>query len=172
MRYLLSLLFALFVLASCEVKVDTGKDEKQEKPVQKRSRIRNNIVIQTTGGVTVEQAFLTYEDDGSFVSDSNMTTINKPVKLNMVVKGWKAKEDAVFLDASQTITTSDGDLVLDKKGMLDHLGALSPKDAEYLRFQFVITRLYKLFDYFQVEVVARNKQADQQVKASFQMHVE
>ena len=76
------------------------------------------------------------------------------------------------MDASQRITTSDGDLVLDKKGMLDHLGGLSPTDAEYLRFQFVITRLYKIFDYFEVEVVARNKAFDQQLKASFQMHVE
>lgn len=172
MRSLFIPLLLLFVLSSCEVKVNTGSEEKGEKSLRNRSRIRNNIAIETTGGVTVEQAFLTYEDDGSFVSDSNATTINKPVKLNMVVKGWKAKEGKVFLDAAQTITTSDGDLVLDKKGMLDHLGGLSPNDAQYLRFQFVITRVYKIFDYFQVEVMARNKTFDQQVKASFQMHVE
>ena len=83
MRLFLFLL--LFAFAACEGKVTAPANDNKENTPRNRRRIRNNIVIHTTGGVTVEQAFLTYEDDGTFVSDSNATTINQLVKLNMVV---------------------------------------------------------------------------------------
>lgn len=168
MRYLL--LFVLF-LSACEVKVSTGAD-KTETPARNTSKIRNGIDVATTGDVKVEQAFLTYADNGSFVSDSNVSTINRPVKLNLVVSGWKGKDGKVSIDAAQKMTTSEGGVVLDEKDMFGAANPVSEKDAGYLSFQCVITRLDKLFDYFLVDVSARNKDADQQIKASFKMHVE
>lgn len=170
MRYLF--LF-LFLFASCEVKVNTnGTDEKQEKPVRKKGKIRNGIEVQSSGGLKVEQAFLTYEDSGNFVQEDNLTTLNKPVKIHLVVKGWKPKNGKVYLDAEQKIVTNEGDLLLHEKNMLKEMGGIDPQDAQYLNFRFVITRLEKLFDYFLVEVMARNEAYDQQVKASFKIHIE
>lgn len=166
MRYLF--VFLLF-LSACEVKVGTGRTEE---PARNKSKIRNGIAVSTTGGVKVEQAFLTYADNGSFVSDSNVSTINRPVKLNLIVSGWKATDGKLSLDAGQKMTTSEGGVVLDEKDMFGAANPVSEKDAEYLSFQCVITRLNKLFDYFVVDVSVRNKNADQQIKASFKMHVE
>jgi hypothetical protein len=169
MRYLLLL---LVVLSSCEVKVSTGHEETKEKKAGNKNKIRNGIDIKSSGGVNIEQAFLTYVEDGSFVSEDNSTGINKPVKLNLIVKGWKEKEGKVYLDAEQKVTTSEGNLILDKKNMLAEFTDISPKDAEYLSFQVVITRLNKIFDYFLVEVKAWNKEFDQTVEASFKIHIE
>ena len=172
MRYLI---FLIILLSSCELKVKTGKNEKEEtaeKPTRNRSKIRNGIEIKTSGGLKVEQAFLTYEEDGSFVGEDNVTTINKPVKLTLIVKGWKEKDGGVMIDAEEKVTTSEDEPVLHQKDMLAELGIIPPKNAEYLNFKFVITRLNKLVDYFLVEAVARNKNFDQELKASFKMHVE
>jgi len=174
MRYLI-LLLVLF--SACEVKVSTGDDEKEknkktEKPGRNKNKIRNGIEIETIGGLKVDQAFLTYQDDGSFLDEENVTTINKPVKLNLVIKGWKGDDAQVSLDAEQKITTSEGDLLMHKKNMLKDMKSISSKDAEYLSFEFVITKLNKIFDYFLVEAHAWNTEYDQSVKASFKIHVE
>ena len=170
MRYLIIL---LLVLSACEVKVSTGTGtDKAEVAARNTAKIRNAIDVSTTGYIKVEQAFLTYADNGSFVSDSNVTTINRPVKLNLIVSGWKGTDGKVSIDAAQKITTNEGGVVLDEKDMFKDSNPVSEKDAGYLSFQCVITSINKLFDYFLVEVIARNKDADQQVKASFKMHVE
>lgn len=169
MRYLLML---LVVLSSCEVKVSTSGDDKKEKNAVNKSKIRNGIEVKTTGGVTVEQAFLTYADDGTFVGENNVTAINKPVKINLVVKGWKEKEGKVYIDAEQKVTTSEGDTLLLEKDMLAAVGEITAKQAEFLNFQVVITKLNKIFDYFLVQVKARNTKADQVAEASFKIHIE
>jgi hypothetical protein len=158
--------------SACEVKVNTGAaDAKEEAPARNKNKIRNGIELTTTGGVQVEQAFLTYVDNGSFVSDSNVTTINRPLKLNLLATGWSGGEK-IALDAEQKITTSEGDVVLEQKDMLKEANPIALKDAGYLSFQFVITRLNKLFDYFLVEVSVRNKEANQQILAKFKIHIE
>ena len=88
------------------------------------------------------------------------------------MKGWKEKEGQVDLDAEQKVITSENDLILHQQDMLAKVGSISPENAEYLNFQFVITRLNKILDYFLVEAIARNKNFDQVLKASFKMHVE
>ena len=107
MRLLLLLLLA-GVFYSCEVKVNAPGATK-ESPLGK---IRNGIEVKANG-VDVEQAFLTYED-GTLVDESNTTSVNKKLKINFVVKGWKAENDKVALEANEKITTSDGDIVMDE----------------------------------------------------------
>lgn len=170
MRYLF--LFALVIFLSCEVKVGTKTDDSKGVRVANKDKIRNGIKIKTSGGVTVEQAFLTYAVDGGFVDESNITGVNKAVKINLVVKGWKGTSDKIYIDAQQKVTTNEGDLVLDKKDMLAEAGEISPKDAEFLNFQVVITKLNKIYDYFLVEVRATNKGTDQSLEASFKIHIE
>ncbi len=168
MRHLIVILLFLSALQA----ESQRNNNKHKEPVRNRSKIRNGIKIAATGEAKVEQAFLTYVDNGSFVSDSNVSNINRPVKLNLIVTGWKAASGKLFLDAGEKITTSEGDVILDEKDMFKDANPVSEKDAGYLSFQCVITRLNKLFDYFLVEVAARNKDTDQQVKARFKLHIE
>jgi len=168
------LFFFAILFSSCEVKINTGKkeNEHQKKPVRNKNKIRNGIKIQTTGGLRVEQAFLTYEDDGSFLDEENVTTINKPVKLNLVIKGWKEKDGKVFMDAEQKITTDDDKTLLHMKNMLAKEESFNPEYAEFLNFRFNVTHLNKIYNYFVVEARAWNKKFDQEVNASFKIHVE
>ena len=110
MRPLLLFLFA-GMLYSCEVKVNAPGTKNISS-----AKIRNGIDVNAKG-VKVEQAFLTY-DDGSLVDESNTTSVNKKLKINFVVKGWKAENDKVALEANEKITTSDGDVIMDEQEII------------------------------------------------------
>ena len=126
-------LFLLFLLSaalySCEVKVNTpGTANKSA-----GGKIRNGINVNAKG-VEVEQAFLTY-DDGSLVDENNTTSVNKKLKINFVVKGWKADNGQVALEANEKVTSSDGDVIMDEKELFSRGGlqTISAADAEFPR---------------------------------------
>lgn len=169
MRCVLLLAVALL---GCEVKINTGNEAAPAIQDRKKGgKIRNGVIIKTTGGVAVEQAYLTRVADSSLIASDNVVDVNEPVKLNLVIEGWKDKGGKLYLDAEQKVTTSEGDLVLHKKNMFESLGALSAEDAKYIHFQVKITRTTKLFDYFLVEVRAGNTRFDQSVEASFKINL-
>ena len=166
MRHLLLLLLP-GVFYSCEVKVNApGATEKS--PLGK---IRNGIEVKATG-VEVEQAFLTYED-GTLVDEANTTSVNKKLKINFVVKGWKAENDKVALEANEKITTSDGDIVMDEKELFSRGGmeTISAADAEYPRLSVVISQLSKLHDFYLVSFKIWNKGTDQSIEGNYKFHL-
>jgi hypothetical protein len=166
MRHLLLLLLA-GVFYSCEVKVNAPGATK-ESPLGK---IRNGIEVKANG-VDVEQAFLTYED-GTLVDESNTTSVNKKLKINFVVKGWKAENDKVALEANEKITTSDGDIVMDEKELFSRGGmeTISAADAEYPRLSVVISQLSKLHDFYLVSFKIWNKGTDQSIEGNYKFHL-
>ena len=166
MRHLLLLLLA-GVFYSCEVKVNApGASEKPS-----LGKIRNGIEIKANG-VEVEQAFLTYED-GTLVDESNTTSVNKKLKINFVVKGWKAENDRVALEANEKITTSDGDIVMDEKELFSRGGmeTISAADAEYPRLSVVISQLSKLHDFYLVSFKIWNRGTDQSIEGNYKFHL-
>ena len=144
MRPLLLFLFA-GMLYSCEVKVNAPGTKNISS-----AKIRNGIDVNAKG-VKVEQAFLTY-DDGSLVDESNTTSVNKKLKINFVVKGWKAENDKLALEANEKITTSDGDVIMDEQELFSKGGleTISAADAEYPRLSVVINQVNKLYDFYLV----------------------
>ena len=163
--FLLILLVGMFY--SCEVKVNTpGKGNKTS-----GAKIRNGINVNAKG-VQVEQAFLTYED-GSLVDESNTTSVNKKLKINFVVKGWKAENDQVALEANEKVTTSDGDVILDEKELFSKGGvqAISAADAEFPRLSVVISQVNKLYDFYLVSFKIWNKGTDQSIEGNYKFHV-
>ena len=166
MRLLLLVLLA-GIFYSCEVKVNApGSTTKTS-----AGKIRNGIDINAKG-VKVEQAFLTYED-GSLVDESNTTSVNKRLKINFVVKGWKAENDKVVLEANEKVTTSDGDIILDEKELFSKggMGAISAADAEYPRLSVVINQVPKLYDFYLVTFKIWNKGADQSIEGNYKFHI-
>ena len=166
MRHLLLLLLA-GVFYSCEVKVN-APGATQKSPLGK---IRNGIEVKANG-VEVEQAFLTYED-GTLVDESNTTSVKKKLKINFVVKGWKAENDKVALEANEKITTSDGDIVMDEKELFSKGGmeTISAADAEYPRLSVVISQLSKLHDFYLVTFKIWNKGTDQSIEGNYKFHL-
>ncbi len=135
------------------------------------AKIRNGIDINAKG-VDVEQAFLTYEDC-SLVDESNITSVNKKLKINFVVKGWKAENDKVALEANEKITTSDGDIIIDEKELysLGGMEAISAADAEYPRLSVLINQVSKLYDFYLVSFKIWNKGTDQSIEGNYKFHL-
>jgi hypothetical protein len=166
MRFLL-LFFLSVLLFACEVKVNApDADNKTAK-----GKIRNGININAKG-VDVEQAFLTYED-GSLVDETNSTSVNKKLKINLVVKGWKTENDQVALEANEKVTTSDGDVIMDEKELFTKGGmqTISAADAEFPRLSVVINQLPKLYDYYLVQFKIWNRGTDQSIEGSYKFHI-
>jgi hypothetical protein len=166
MRHLFLLLLA-GVFYSCEVKVNAPGATKKTT----LGKIRNGIEVKANG-VDVEQAFLTYED-GTLVDESNTTSVNKKLKINFVVKGWKAENGKVALEANEKITTSDGDIVMDEKELFSRGGmeTISAADAEYPRLSVVISQLSKLHDFYLVSFKIWNKGTDQSLEGNYKFHL-
>lgn len=166
MRFFL-LSFLSVILFACEVKVNTpGADTKTAK-----GKIRNGININAKG-VEVEQAFLTYED-GTLVDETNSTSVNKKLKINLVVKGWKAENDQVALEANEKVTTSDGDVIMDEQELFSKGGmqTISAADAEFPRLSVVINQLPKLYDHYLVQFKIWNRGTDQSVEGYYKFYI-
>lgn len=162
-------LFALVLfLSSCEVKVTTPGSVTKSTST---SKIRNGIKV-NANGVIVEQAFLTY-DDGSLVDETNTTGVNRKLKVNFVVKGWKAENGKVALEANEKVTTNDGDVVMDEKQLFSNGGieAVSVEDAQYPRLSVVITQVNKLYDFYLVSFKIWNRGTEQSLEGEYKFHI-
>lgn len=161
-------LFILVLFYACEVKVSTpGASTKNIAT----GKIRNGIKF-TPKGISVEQAFLTYED-GSLVDESNTTSVNRKLKINFVVKGWKGENGKVALEANEKVTTNDGDVILDEKELFSRGGlqAISVEDAQYPRLSVVINQVNKLYDFYLVSFKIWNRGTDQALEGEYKFHI-
>lgn len=165
MRFVL-LFFLAGIVYSCEVKVNAPGSNKTA-----AGKIRNGIKIDAKG-VEVEQAFLTY-DDGSLVDETNTTSVNRKLKINFVVKGWKAEDGQVALEANEKVTTSEGDIIMDEKELFSKGGlqTISAADAEFPRLSVVITQVPKLYDFYLVSFKIWNRGTEQSIEGNYKFHI-
>lgn len=177
MRYSVILLMALAAcgdnnLAATSQKERTGSTARPVSQQETSSKIRNNIEVMGSGGVTVEQAYLTY-DDGTLVSEDNVTNVNKKLVLNLVVSGWEVQGGKVHLEASEKLMTSEGQVLLDEPQLFTKSGlqALSPEDARYLRLNIVITGVNELSDYYEVAFKVWNLYTQQFVYGNYRFYI-
>jgi hypothetical protein len=166
MRFFL-LLAATAVFYSCEVKVNTP----QSAGKAGAGKIRNGIKLNAKG-VTVEQAFLTYED-GSLVDESNTTSVNRKIKINFVVSGWKEEDGKVALEANEKVTTSDGDVIMDEKELFSGGGltTVSAEDAQFPRLSVVVNQVNKLYDFYLVSFRIWNRGTDQSIEGEYKFYI-
>lgn len=158
MRYLL---LAIFLFSACKSEV--------KYPVAEG--VRNGIQLRTNG-VLIEQAFLTYED-GSPVDESNTTTLNKKLKINFVVQGWREQNGQVQLEASEKVMTSDDAVIMDEKELFSKAGmkALSPVDAQFLRLTVEVNGMRQLHEYYLVSFRIWNKGTDQWIEGEYKFRL-
>jgi hypothetical protein len=133
--------------------------------------IRNGIELRTNG-VLVQQAFLTHED-GSSVDESNTTTLNKKIKINFVVQGWREQNGQVALEANEKVITSDGDVIMDEKELFSKGGmkTLSPVDAQFPRLTVEVNGRRKLHEYYLVSFKIWNKGTDQWIEGEYKFRL-
>lgn len=166
---LIACIIPLIFLFSCEVKVNTDKDA-SSKTINSKDAFRNGIKFTEKGGLKVEQAFLTYED-GKLVDEKNITSLGKPLVLNLVMDGWKSENDSLRIGASEKVTASEGTVVMNETDLFADNRQVSKKDARFLTLQVVLNKLNMLVDYFLVDFQFWNKDADQSVTGQYKFYI-
>lgn len=155
-------------LLSCEVKVDTHNGVKIE--AASGSKIRNGIQLNAKG-LKVEQAFLVYED-GSLVAEDNKAKINEPVKMRLIISNWKEENGLVFADASEKITTSEGEVLVNEPNLFaSYTDGIKAADAKYIILTAIITKVDKLYDYFLVSFRVWDKKGDGEITGSYKLYL-
>jgi hypothetical protein len=175
---LTAILFSAIVLCSCELKVKTPEKEKtsvgNEKPYSRnKNRIRNEIELGTIGGVKVEQAFLTYADDGSLIDEQNITELGRKITLHLVIDGWKADGDKAYLEASEKVTSNEGDVIFEDKNLFKEYDTtgVSLSDAKLITLNVGLKKVNKLFDFFIVDFSIWNEKASQSIKGKYKFYI-
>ena len=165
MRKIINFLLSSLLLVSCEVKVNTHGDDKSG------GKIRNDIQFKENG-LKVEQAFLLFED-GKLVPSNNKVDLGQWVGLRLIVAGWQKKEEKVYVDAEEQITTSNGKQLLNQKNLFkDYANGLSSEDAKALTLSARITAIDKWYDYFTVTFRVWDKQSQNEISGSYKLYLE
>lgn len=151
-----------------EEKEDDVKDEKEETKTQ----VLNDISIETEGSVEVYRAFLSYQS-GDLVPSSNVTSVGKPVYLNLnITKGWKEEMGEVSLGAAEKISTDNGTVLLDEPDLFQNYKSLNADDAKFIKLKAVVDNMNGPIKYFVVDYKVWDKNGDGVIKGSFKFYVE
>lgn len=170
---LFGLLLLIAFFSSCEfhteVKTPSSSSSSDSK-TSSGSKIRNGIKLKS-GGLEVSQAFLVYPD-GSLVPEENLTKVNEDLKLVLRIdKGWKVENDKVEIGASEKVTTSEGNVILDEKDLFKDQGPANASDASVITLRVSITQINKLFDYYQVDFRVWDKKGTNEVSGSYRFNL-
>jgi len=135
------------------------------------AEILNTIIVHESGGLKVSRAFLSFED-GSLVPKTNRTELGKPVYLNLLVKsGWKVDDGTVSIDASETIVSDAGELVLNATNLFKASPAVQEKNARNIYLKASITKTRKEINYFIVNYRVWDKLGPGEIKGSYRLFV-
>ena len=166
---LLLTLSVICVLSLCACNIEVKKDNKAE--ASSNSKIRNGIELKEDG-LKVEQAFL-LKDDGTLIDDNNKTQVSERISLRLIIHGWELKDDKVFPDASEKLSTSTGQVLIDQNSLF----AASTPDGTTLENAGVITlyatisRVDKLYDYFLVSFKVWDRTSNKSVSGSYKLYL-
>lgn len=134
--------------------------------------ILNNISLHESGGLKVAQAFLTFED-GKLLPKSNETSLGTPVYLNLMIeKGWEIRDGQSSIDATEIITTHDGEIVLNAPNLFKATPTIDAKDATRILLKANITKTRPDIDHFVVNYRVWDKWSDAEVKGSYKLYVQ
>ena len=153
-------------------KIGTSNNSKKEDEQKSKSQVLNDIVLETAGGVEVNQAFLTYEN-GDVVPSPNITSLGKPIYLRLnLIKGWKEEMGEVSLGASEKISSDKGTVFLDEPDLFQKYKSLSADDAKVIQLKAVINSMSGPIKYFVVDYKVWDKNGDGVIKGSYKFYVE
>jgi len=159
-------LFISFITISFDLKVNTPAP-KEEKAT---SKIRNGIEVKSNG-LTVEQAFLLFED-GKLVPSDNKVEVGQWIQLRLIIKGWKVEKDRVYVGGEETVTNSEGELLFkDEELYKNDKGGMTIEEAEAITVSVRLTSITKLYDYFLVQVRVWDKKSGGDVFASYKFYL-
>ena len=148
-----------------------ANDDAAEVTTNSDADILNNISLHETGGLKVAQAYLAFED-GRLVPKTNETAIGTPVYLTLLIdRGWEIKNQKASIDATEIITTHDGEIVLNAPNLFKNSPTLDASDATRILLKANITRTRPDIRYYIVNYRVWDKWSDAEVKGSYRLYV-
>lgn len=134
-------------------------------------KIRNGIEVQATGGLIVEQAWLQYAS-GPLVRDGNIINVGEKIKLHLIIQGWKGMNDVISIGATETITTDEGESLLQSGDMFADYSALALQAVQKISLSAVIDNIERLVDFFRVDFRVWSKMyAEQEIRGYYQFYI-
>ncbi len=167
MRLNILLLFIVILpFTGCEIKVKTSADGSAATAT---SKIRNGIELQEKE-LNVSQAYLQFED-GVLVPKDNKVELKQRVIMKLIIDGWKKEGDKIFAGASEIITTSDGQVMVNKEDLFaDYKDGMSA-DNTGITLSAVINGIDKLYDYFLVSFRVWDKKGTGEITGSYKLYL-
>lgn len=166
MRRLFFLLLAASAMAACNFTVKKNDDAATSSD---NGSVRNNISLKASG-ITVQQAFLLF-DDGKLVPGDNKIEVGQNVRMRLIIDGWEPVNGKVALGASEKITTDDGQVILNSEDLFATVGEVDAKDAGVITLSAVITKVDKLFKYFEVTFRVWDKNSSDNATGSYKLYL-
>jgi hypothetical protein len=137
-----------------------------------KQKILNDVSIEAEGGVEVSRAFLTYETDEP-VPPSNLTSIGKPIYLNLVLsKGWREEMGEVSIGASEKISTDDGTILSNDGDLFEKYSSISAEDARYIKLKAVVNKTSPSIKYFIVDYKVWDKNGKGMIRGSYRFFIQ
>ncbi|MDR2145499.1 MAG: hypothetical protein LBE91_03440 [Tannerella sp.] len=134
-------------------------------------KIRNGIEVQAEGGLVVEQAWLQYAS-GPLVRDGNIINIGEKIKIHFIIQGWKGMNDVISIGATETISTDEGQYVLQTGDMFADYATLSLQAVQKISLSAIIDDIDRLVDFFRVDFHIWSKMyPEQEIKGHYLFHI-
>ena len=135
------------------------------------SKIHNGIQLQEDG-LQVEEAFL--KDGTAQINDDNKVKVGDRISVMLAINGWKEKDGKVYIDASEKISTIDGDVLSASSSLFGGAfpGGVLPQDAAHVSLYQVIGRLKKYDEPIVVSFKVWDRLTDKSVSGSCKLFVE
>ena len=156
----------IYALGSCTL------SEKNKEAAASNSKIHNGIQLQEDG-LQVEEAFLT-NGARMQLNESNKVKVGDRISVMLAVKGWKEKDGKVFLDASEKISTVNGDVLSNNPSILATAfpGGVLPQDAAHISLYQNIGKLKKYDEPVVVSFKVWDRLTDKSLSGSCKLFVE
>ena len=137
---------------------------------QSKAGIKNNIKLDIWGDVTVNKAYLVYDEDKP-VPAGNQAKLNQKIYLVLELnKSWvENTEHLVNIGGQEVITASTGAEVLRSADLFEKLETIKAEDAKYIKFHAVITNMTKPFPFFTVKFRVWDKNGLSEITGSYTM---
>ena len=136
------------------------------------TKVLNEIEIETSGGLKVSQAYLTYGDTESLVPAGNQTTIDRPIKLVMLIaEGWEEEGGEIAIGASERIDTNTGENVLTTGDLFEQYESMPAAYGNKVNLSATITEMQKEYDHFVVSFRVWDKKGNGEITGSYKLYV-
>jgi hypothetical protein len=134
------------------------------------SKIRNQILLEKTGGLKVESAFL-MKDNGELVPEDNILKAGERFKLILKLSGWKTTDGKVRIGSGERLLNSNNVVMLQEDDLFANTDPVSEEDAQVITLIMDVLNTETIYDFYKTEFKVWNKNAAQSIRGSYQFRL-